>query len=155
MLHKLFEYKDGFLYWKITRCSLALKGSKAGCLNGRNYYVVGIDRKKYLVHRIIWAMHGNEPVEVLDHVNGDTTDNRIQNLRAATFTSNMCNMKRSKRNFSGIKGVSWSRATGKWAGSVWYQRKLYKTPDFESKEECAKAVKKLRCELHGDFARHA
>jgi len=154
-LDELFEYRDGALYWRKAGSTLAPAGSKAGCVNGRGYLVVGIKYKKYLVHRLIWVMHGNGPVAVLDHINGDTTDNRIENLRASTHTENMCNARRSKRNTSGIKGVSWSKTMNKWVGSVWFERKIYTTQPFEQKDQCAEAVKALRSELHGEFARHA
>ena len=154
-LDELFDYRDGALYWRKSSSTLAPAGSKAGCVNGRGYLVVGINYKKYLVHRLIWVMHGNDPVAVLDHINGDTTDNRIENLRASTHTENMCNARRSKRNTSGVKGVSWSKTMNKWVGSVWFKRKIYTTQPFEQKDQCAEAVKVLRSELHGEFARHA
>ena len=153
-LDELFDYRDGALYWRKSSSTLAPAGSKAGCVNGRGYLVVGINYKKYLVHRLIWVMHGNDPVAVLDHINGDTTDNRIENLRASTHTENMCNARRSKRNTSGVKGVSWSKTMNKWVGSVWFKRKIYTTQPFEQKDQCAEAVKALRSELHGEFARH-
>jgi hypothetical protein len=154
-LHKLFEYRDGAIYWKIMRSGMAKAGSQAGCVNGRGYFVVGINLKKYFVHRIIWAMHGNEPVVMLDHINGDTADNRIENLRAATYESNNCNARLSKRNTSGYKGVSWNSAVKKWMGTVQHEHKIYKTPAFDCRHKCAEAVKALRCELHGEFTRHA
>lgn len=129
-------------------------GGRAGCTNGRGYLIVGIKYKKYLVHRLIWVMHGNDPAAVIDHINGDKLDNCIENLRASSHAENMCNAKLSKRNTSGIKGVSWSKSMRKWIGSVWHQHKIYKTPPFDSKEDCAKAVKILRDELHGAFACH-
>jgi hypothetical protein len=153
-LDELFEYRDGNLYWRKTVSTLAQAGTKAGCVNGRGYVAVGLHYKKYLVHRLIWVMHGNDPVDVIDHINGDVTDNRIENLRASTHAENMCNARISKRNSSGIKGVSWSKSTNKWVGSVWFEHKIYKTPGFEKKEECAESVKTLRASLHGEFACH-
>ena len=154
-LHQFFEYRDGAIYWKIMRSGMAKAGSQAGCVNGRGYFVVGINLKKYFVHRIIWAMHGNEPVVMLDHINGDTADNRIENLRAATYESNNCNARLSKRNTSGYKGVSWNSAVKKWMGTVQHEHKIYKTPAFDCRHKCAEAVKALRCELHGEYTRHA
>ena len=154
-LDELFEYRDGGIYWRKSGSTLAPAGSKAGCVNGRGYLVVGLNYKKYLVHRLVWVMHGNDPVAVIDHINGDTTDNRIENLRASTHTENMCNARRSKRNTSGVKGVSLDKRTNKWVGSVWLERRIYTTQLFEQKDQCAEAVKTLRSELHGEFARHA
>lgn len=154
-LHEFFEYCDGTLYWKVTRGSLAPAGSKAGCISRRGYLVVGINFKKYLVHRIVWAMHGNDPEVMLDHINGDMADNRIENLRAATYESNNCNARLSKRNTSGYKGVSWNSAVKKWMGTVQHEHKIYRTPAFDCKHKCAEVVKALRSELHGEFTRHA
>jgi len=153
-LDELFDYRDGALYWRETVSALAPAGSKAGAVNGRGYLAVGIKYKKYLVHRLIWVMHGNDPVAVIDHINGDPLDNHIENLRASSHAENMCNAKLSKRNTSGIKGVSWSKSLRKWVGSVWHEHKLYKTQAFDSKSDCAKAVKDLRADLHGAFACH-
>ena len=60
-------------------------------------------------HRIIMAMHLGYWPEVVDHINGDGSDNRIANLRPATHAENQRNQKRHKSNTSGITGVSWSK----------------------------------------------
>jgi hypothetical protein len=153
-LRELFEYRDGSLYWKATRCAAAKAGEKAGCINRRGYLVVGLNFKKYLVHRIVWVMHGNEPAPVIDHINGNTLDNRIENLRSCTHQENMRNSKRSRLNTSGIKGVSWSERDKKWVGYVQHQKKLHRVGAFASKTKCAAAVSELREKLHGAFARH-
>lgn len=152
-LHELFEYRDGSLYWKVRR-GKAGTGKKAGCVNKEGYLVVGIKYKKCLVHRIVWAMHGNEPVRVLDHINNDRQDNRIENLRAADWTINARNASVRKDSTSGIKGVSWHKESRKWIGQVWHENKIYKTKHYEDKNECAAAVKALRESLHGKFAHH-
>ena len=50
----------------------------------------------------------------LDHINGDTSDNRIENLREATAAQNMQNRKTFANNKSGHKGVAWSKFHSKW-----------------------------------------
>lgn len=68
-------------------------------------------------HRAIWAIkHGQYPSGHIDHVNGDRTDNRIQNLRDTTREQNQRNLKMNARNRSGQVGVFWhSRAKRWWA----------------------------------------
>jgi hypothetical protein len=152
LLHELFEYRDGHLY---RRCAVAncKAGERVGCLNQKGYLIVSINAKKYGVHCLIWLMHGNPPVKMLDHINGDRADNRIENLRAADSARNQYNSKLNVRNTSGIKGVSWNAREKKWSGQVWFQRKIYSAGYFANKQECAEAVAKLRSELHGEFAR--
>jgi hypothetical protein len=154
VLKELFEYRDGCLYWRVSRGPSVKAGSKAGCVNGEGYMVVGLNYRKFLVHRIAWALHGNAPVPLLDHVNGDKTDNRIENLRIGNPEMNMQNMRLRRDSTSGIKGVSWHKQSNRWTGQVWHRNKIYLAGSFTDKEECAAAVRKLREELHGEFARH-
>jgi hypothetical protein len=154
-LNALFEYKDGKLYRRPGACAGRVKaGAPAGCPDGKGYLAVSIKTKKYLVHRIVWVMHGRPAAPFIDHINGDKLDNRIENLRAADYWINNRNAKLSKRNTSGIKGVSWSKRENAWVGSVWCRQIIYRTAKFTNKEDCATAVRELRIELHGEFARH-
>ena len=66
--------------------------------------------KIYSIHRIIWEMF-NGPIPtgmVIDHMNGNPWDNRIENLRVVTQRQNVQNAKKSKRNTSGATGVRWA-----------------------------------------------
>ena len=91
---------------------------------------------------------------MLDHIDGNQLNNRIENLRPITVSQNQRNTKLRKDSTSGIKGVSWQKQTNKWIGQVWHQKKLYRAGAFQDKDQCAAAVKKLRESLHGEFARH-
>ena len=154
LLNEMFEYRSGDLYWKVDKGPLAMRGSKAGCTNSEGYVTVGLNRRRYLAHRFIWAMHGNDPVPLLDHINGDKTDNRIENLRIGNPEMNMQNMRLRKDSTSGIKGVSWHKQSCKWIGQVWHRNQIYKAGSFPDKDQCAQAVRELRESLHGEFARH-
>lgn len=65
--------------------------------------------KIYSVHRIIWEMFYGDIQKgmVIDHINGDPWDNRIENLRMVTQKQNVQNAKKSKRNTSGTTRVYW------------------------------------------------
>jgi len=154
-LREVFEYRDGALYWRVHRGLRREIGKMAGCKDPSSGYIrVRYKYRQYLAHRIIWAICNGYPPSLIDHINGDTYDNRIENLREATVSSNQCNQKIRRTSVSGIKGVSWSSKSRKWVGQVWHQKRLYSAGFFDSKEECAAAVRKLREELHGEFARH-
>jgi hypothetical protein len=153
LLHTLFEERDGELYRKVTRGG-SKAGSRAGHIGNRGYRIVVVNGRQYMEHRLIWIMHGNDPVEMLDHIDGDQLNNKIENLRAATNSQNQRNQKLRKDSTSGIKGVSWISAYKRWAGQVWHKGKLYRAGYFKDKDECAAAVRELRESLHGEFARH-
>ena len=148
LLHTLFEYRDGKLFWR------ARNGKEAGCVGNRSYSCVCINYRKYMTHRLIWIMHGNDPVPMLDHIDGNQLNNRIENLRPITVSQNQRNTKLRKDSTSGIKGVSWISTRNRWSGQVWHKGKLHRAGDFKDKDECAAAVRVLRESLHGEFARH-
>jgi hypothetical protein len=148
LLHALFDYEDGKLYRKGKR------DKEAGAISGRGYRIVSINYRKYMVHRLVWIMHGNKPVPMLDHIDGNKLNNCIENLRPATKSQNMMNVGAYSNNTSGIKGVSWSTKDRKWIGQVWIQGRIHCAGSFHDIEKCAAAVRKLREDLHGEFARH-
>ena len=154
-LDDLFVYREGRLYWRDGLDNQINAGDEAGSLNGQGYVMVSLKRKRYPVHRLVWIMHGNEPSETIDHINGNRSDNRIENLRAATNAENVCNSKLRKDNSSGIKGVSWRPQSRKWSGKVAHKNKQYHVGYFDNIQDCENAVKKMRDSLHGEFANHA
>jgi hypothetical protein len=152
-LHELFEHRDGTLFWRVNR-GKARAGEKAGCIGNRGYVVIVVNGKQRMAHRLVWIMHGKEPVPMLDHIDGDQRNNRIENLRSITVSQNQRNTKLRKDSTSGIKGVSWISTRKRWSGQVWHKGRLYRAGDFHDKDECAAAVRELRESLHGEFARH-
>lgn len=86
--------EGGILRWRNRTSIRIVSGQIAGRVGKDKYWSVSYMRKKYLVHRIIWAIHHGEwPPGVIDHINGITTDNRIENLRCGTRRDNMNNLK--------------------------------------------------------------
>ena len=106
-LLELFDYKDGDLYWKEKiRTSIDLS-KPAGCIEKNGYRRIQIEGKIYRAHRLVWKYHyGKDPKEFIDHIDGNKTNNNIENLREATNQQNLFNTGPSKNNKLGIKGVS-------------------------------------------------
>ena len=93
-LNERFTYKDGKLYHKNYRDRISrgpnLEGVEAGktLFDGRCH--ITIDYSCYYRSRVIWKMiNGIDPVEVVDHINNDCTDDRIENLRDISQTENI------------------------------------------------------------------
>ncbi len=98
--------------WNSTNSGKAL-----GCVNRYGYFQTSLLGKQYKVHRIVWAIHHGEwPTFHIDHINGIRTDNRIENLREATFSVNAKNQSKPKNNSSGVVGVD--RKNGKWRARI-------------------------------------
>ena len=113
-------------------------GSIRSQANGHQCRVIHIKRKRYYAHRIIWTyMTGLEPPKQIDHINGDATDNRWQNLRDGT-KSNRLNLCKYKNNKSGVTGVH--RHKGKWRAVVSKDGEVYRLGSFESLSDAEAAV---------------
>lgn len=109
MLSELFEYVDGKLYNKSNRSSLARKGMEAGVLDKNQMRVyVSVNGMRQFRSRIVWAMHNGRMPKMnceIDHINGNTMDDRIENLREVTRGENARNLRLDKRNRHGITGI--------------------------------------------------
>jgi hypothetical protein len=71
--------------------------------------------KMFKVHQVIYYMHtGVEPLQIVDHMDGDSLNNRFDNLRLTNESGNNRNAKMRSDNTSGITGVVWNKQSGKW-----------------------------------------
>lgn len=81
------------------------------------YVVCRIEGKTRFAHRVIWKIvHGEDP-DVIDHINGDPSDNRICNLRSVRQKINSRNSRIRSNNKSGISGI-WEKKPKAW-GARW------------------------------------
>jgi hypothetical protein len=87
--------------------------------NSCGYRVGRIFDRMYKMHRVAWAIHyGAWPEGNIDHINGDKSDNRIQNLRLVDHVENARNTKTHAHNTSGHRGIHWYKAYGKWSAQI-------------------------------------
>lgn len=116
----LFKYENGDLYWIDSPNSLVPAGSKAGSLRNDGYVGIFIKGTYYFAHRIIWEMFNGEiPVGlVIDHIDGNRSNNMVENLRICTFQQNHFNRGKQSNNKSGFKGVSWHKQKQKWVAQI-------------------------------------
>lgn len=114
-------------------------------------YAVRSSKKRIRMHRQIMGFP--ERMDI-DHINGNTLDNRKSNLRIATRSQNLMNSGVGARNTSGYKGVSPSgRPSAPFLAQVVVMQKAKNLGRFRSAEEAARAYDKAAKELFGEFAR--
>ena len=113
---EIFEYKNGKLFWRIE----PRVGTEAGSeTDQRGYRRIIYKGKRYKTHRLIWEMFNNKkPEGLIDHIDGNVRNNKIENLRLVTPQDNQRNTKINSKNISGIIGVFWSRNDCKWYSRI-------------------------------------
>ena len=122
-------------------------------LHNKGYLRVYLDRKHYYIHRLIAIAFIDNPDNkpFVDHINGITDDNRIENLRWATSKENLQNSKIPINNTSGIKGVSWHKNNNKWVARIRIDGKRVHIGSFDNIEDAIKARQEKAKEIYGDF----
>lgn len=148
-----YDAATGEIRWRICKDKRCPEGTIAGYLNDQGYQIVIVDRQKMRAHRVAWMLHyGEEPPEFLDHVNGNRSDNRIENLRAATKQQNAFNS-RGKRK--GLKGATFDKKAGKWMAQIMRDGKNnflgYHLSELVAHEAYVQGAKRF----HREFARAA
>jgi len=151
-----FQYNPdtGIIRWKIDNGRCNPKGKVVGHLNSRGYIEIRFKGKTYQGHRIAYAL-GHNTLEIppmLDHINCDSSDNRITNLRAATDQENSYNKKKRPKTTSKHKGVSWYQRHQKWQAQIRHKGRSVYLGYYHSEEEAHAAYCRAAAELHGDFA---
>ena len=152
----LFEYRDGALFWKnSSNPKKTPAGSPAGTRHERGYIHIQYMRRIYKAHKLIFLMHHEYTPTVVDHADGDTSNNSIENLRATSFAGNARNAKRRTDNSSGVKNVCWHKRIKKWGVTVTIDRKIKHFGYYDDLDFAALVAHEARAKYHGSFARHA
>lgn len=128
-------------------------GKTCGCDNGSGYLVLRIYQMSLKAHRVAFAIHhGRWPSDMIDHISGNKSDNRIENLREATRSQNLQNQ-RVRIGASSYKGVSFDKSSGSWFAQIRLNKKNKRIGFFDNEESAAEAYDAAAHELFGDFAR--
>lgn len=142
---------SGSIWWKMSK-GTRKAGSAAGFENTQGYIGVRINRRYYAGHRIVWALHyGAWPSSMIDHINGNRSDNRISNLRLASPADNSRNAKAGKNNTSGYKGVFFSKQAGKFQARITVNRLKRHLGYFDTAEAAHESYKTAAVKYHGEF----
>lgn len=131
LLSKLLLYENGRLFWRERppemfkskrSCSIwnsryANKEAFTYCRKG--YKTGSIYNKGYLAHRVIFCLVNKRwPTSEIDHIDGNPSNNLIENLREVSSSDNSKNMKRMGHNKTGITGVYYESYTKSWCASI-------------------------------------
>lgn len=119
---------------------------------GRPYAYTLVGGQRVFMHNAVLKRKGGF---VVDHINGDTLDNRRSNLRHATVSQNGANRGKpnlGKRTSSQYKGVTKARG-GLWCASAHRLGKTHFFGHFDNESDAARAYDIGARELFGEFSR--
>lgn len=141
-MHDLYTYDNGLLLNKKT-------GHIYCNLDRDNYIRVRRDGKEYRAHRIIWELFNGPIPETLliDHIDGDALNNRIENLRLVNRSQNNWNSKAKGPLCKGITKVG-----NKYRAKIMYKGETYSIGTFNTVEEASREYKEAAELLYGEYA---
>ena len=112
-----------------------------GCESEHGYMRIYVNGKQMYVHRIIAkAFLGDDASSLeVDHINGDRSDNRTENLRIVTHQQNSrAHFKDRKHSSSVYRGVCWDKARNRWKAGIYVDGKHKHLGRFRSEIEAAR-----------------
>lgn len=116
----ILEYHpdSGDIVWKVDNGRRVKSGHIAGSVDkGHGYRVVRYQGKAFLAHRLAWFLYyGRWPKNMIDHINGNKTDNRIKNLRDVTRSINRRNT--FKTRAGRLTGCDFHKQMKKWRARI-------------------------------------
>ena len=155
-----YDPETGKLFWKYRSdvndgWNTKYAGTEAfTAITDTGYKVGNINARRYRAHRVAWAIHyGEWPEHEVDHINGNRTDNRIENLRPATASENGCNKGLQSNNVSGYAGVHWDKSKGKWVSYIKKNGKRKHLGRFDDIQEAIAIRDAAVIEYHKEYGR--
>lgn len=154
-----FDYKDGLLYWKkIRKFSNKKIGDLAGRINSFNRRDLGLNNRVFYTSRLIFLYHHGWLPDYVDHIDRNTLNEKIENLRAATSSQNQANKEKTTGLSSKYKGVSIAIVNNGyklytyWYSLIYIDNKSKFLGSFKSEEAAALAYNKEAVKQFGEFA---
>lgn len=115
--------------------------------NGKNFY------KRMHVYIMEQAGFTKSENIVIDHINGKPNDNRLQNLRLATLSDNMKNIRTPSNNTSGHIGVSYAKRERKWKSYIIVDHVRHNLGTYTDINDAIEARERAEKIYFGEFLR--
>lgn len=152
-LRKTINYnkETGEFHWKTSLKNNQIKiGSMAGTIRRDGRTQIQFDGKLYLAYRLAWLLtYEKWPDFEIDHIDGDPSNNRIDNLRDVNRSENSQNRREPNKNkINKILGVYKQKHDKKWHTRIFFLNKSLYVGRFDTAEEASEAYLKAKRIYH-------
>lgn len=135
----------GYRYCPMTGTITGMNGSAIKGKSNDGYIIVQVYAEKLYVllgHRLAWFLHyGEIPKNQIDHIDGDRTNNKIENLRDVCHQQNQWNRKNAK-------GYNWNKKLQKHQAQIRINRKPIHLGVFDKEEDAQNAYLEAKKKYH-------
>lgn len=154
--HEHLIIKGDDLYWKAPRGRRNINQPAGYICKSNGYRAFWLDNKKYYAHRIVFLMtHGYVP-KIIDHIDGNRSNNSPENLREASQSQNNINRKRpAKTNSTGYTGVCYNNKLGRYVAYINVNKRRKQIGCYKTVEAAAAARRDAEIKYYGEYAPNA
>lgn len=157
-----YDKETGLFTW--TTEKYKRKGEVAGSYDRKGYCKLKLNYKHFQAHRLAYFLSFGLEYQgyEIDHIDGNTSNNKLSNLRLASSSQNATNKKLNSNSKTKVKNVYFDNKKNRFVARITKlcfidgvnkKKTLYKK-QFLTLAEAEIAVKNKRIELFGDFANH-
>jgi hypothetical protein len=142
----------GRFYWLAKPNNRIRVGAAAGKTRKDGYVVIKVEGKYFYAHQLVFLVMTGAVPELIDHKNRDRSDNRFENLRAATPTQSNANTAKRTGATSTLKGVHWAATHMLWRARIKVAGKYRSLGYFKTEQEAHEAYKAAAKDAFGEFS---
>lgn len=153
-----FDLAQGTATWvDATKHHAPLVGKEAGCprrtQNGKLYWHIKIDNTPFKRSHLVYLVaNGRWPELQIDHIDGDSLNDKPSNLREVTATQNAWNHKVRSKKAALPMGVRLIASSGKFQARIACNKRVHYLGVFETPDQASAAYQNKRKELFGEYA---